>query len=81
MTGQMPAAGAQEGATGAPDRRGLHMEGVSLRHGDGTAAKLLNDPALYTRLDSMTTTLNRILTDFESNPGRYLREMKLIEIF
>ncbi|HLV76254.1 MAG TPA: ABC transporter ATP-binding protein [Vulgatibacteraceae bacterium] len=36
MTGQMPAAGAQEGATGAPDRRGLHMEGVSLRHGDGT---------------------------------------------
>lgn len=54
---------------------------VQLRHGDGTAAKLLNDPALYTRLDSMTTTLNRILTDFESNPGRYLREMKLIEIF
>ncbi len=36
MTGQMPAAGAQEGATGAPDRRGLHMEGVCLRHGDGT---------------------------------------------
>ncbi len=37
MTGQTtPAAEAREGATGAPDRPGLHMEGVCLQHGDGT---------------------------------------------
>lgn len=49
--------------------------------GDGTMAQLINDPALYHRLDSTLTNLNRILLDFEENPARYLREIKLFGLF
>lgn len=49
--------------------------------GEGTLGLLVNDPSLYYRLDSTLTNLNTILTGFEENPGRYLRELQLIDIF
>ena len=48
-----------------------------LREGEGTAGRLLNDPKLYDRTDTLTVRLNRILKDFEENPGRYVS----LEIF
>jgi len=38
--------------------------------GQGTLGKLINDDALYTRLDSTLINLNRILLDFEQNPKK-----------
>jgi len=43
-----------------------------LRQGEGTAGRLLNDPKLYHRTDTLTVRLNRILKDFEENPDRYV---------
>lgn len=52
-----------------------------VERGEGTLGQLVNDQTLYHRLDSITTNLNRILIDFETNPGRYLREIKLVDLF
>ena len=49
--------------------------------GQGTLGKLVNDDALYTRLDSTLTNLNRILLDFEQNPKKYLKDLKLVDVF
>ena len=49
--------------------------------GQGTLGKLVNDDALYTRLDSTLINLNRILLDFEQNPKKYLKDLKLVDVF
>lgn len=49
--------------------------------GQGTLGRLINDPSLYTRLDSTLGNLNRILLDFEQNPKRYLKDLKLVDVF
>jgi phospholipid/cholesterol/gamma-HCH transport system substrate-binding protein len=49
--------------------------------GEGTLGLLVNDASLYHQLDSTSATLNRILVDFEQNPKRYLKDLKLIELF
>lgn len=50
---------------------------ADLRAGQGTAGRLLNDPRLYRRADSISLRMDRILKDFEENPGRYIS----LEIF
>lgn len=54
---------------------------AKIDRGEGTLGLLVNDPSLYLRLDSAAGNLNAVLTDFERNPRRYLRELKLIDIF
>jgi phospholipid/cholesterol/gamma-HCH transport system substrate-binding protein len=49
--------------------------------GEGTAGLLVNDTTLYYQLDSLVNNLNRMVADFEENPGRYLRQLRLISIF
>jgi phospholipid/cholesterol/gamma-HCH transport system substrate-binding protein len=55
------------------------LEGVE--SGEGTAGRILTDPELYVKLDSALTALNRLIADFQSDPGRYLEEMRLIDVF
>lgn len=55
------------------------VEGV--RRGDGTLGLLANDPMLYHRLDSTLTSLNHLLVSLERNPGRFMRELRLIDLF
>jgi len=50
---------------------------ADLRAGRGTAGKLLDDPRLYHRADSLSLRMDRLLKDFEENPGRYIS----LEIF
>ena len=49
--------------------------------GDGTLGMLVNDPDLYMRLDSALTSINALIADFQQNPSRYLRELRLVDVF
>lgn len=49
--------------------------------GSGTLGKLINDPDLYNRLDSLVSGVDALVADFKGNPRRYLREMKIIDLF
>ena len=52
-----------------------------VERGEGTLGLLLNDSTLYVRLDSTLRRSNGLLTDFQRNPGRYLKHLKLVDIF
>jgi phospholipid/cholesterol/gamma-HCH transport system substrate-binding protein len=52
-----------------------------IEDGDGTLGRLAHDPSLYHNLDSTMASLNRLLISFERNPGRFLRELTLIDLF
>ena len=45
--------------------------------GDGTAARLLNDPGLYEDMRRLVTRLDSVTADFKKNPRRYIN----LEIF
>jgi phospholipid/cholesterol/gamma-HCH transport system substrate-binding protein len=44
-----------------------------LNDGDGTASRLLKDPALYARTDSTLTSVQRLLDDLRRNPKKYFK--------
>ena len=46
---------------------------AKLDSGEGSAAMLLNDPALYTRTDSTLTSVQRLLDDLRRNPKKYFK--------
>lgn len=46
---------------------------AKLDEGGGSAALLLNDPALYTRTDSTLTSVQRLLDDLRRNPKKYFK--------
>ncbi|RMF62583.1 MAG: MCE family protein [Bacteroidetes bacterium] len=52
-----------------------------LNRGEGTLGRLLVDDALYVKLDTTLTNLNNLLAEFQAHPRKYLRELKLIDIF
>jgi phospholipid/cholesterol/gamma-HCH transport system substrate-binding protein len=52
-----------------------------LNDGEGTLGLLINDASLYNRLDSTLTGLNNLMADFQNNPAKYLKEMKLVDLF
>jgi len=46
---------------------------AKLDEGEGTAAMLINDPALYMRTDSTLTAVQRLLDDLRRNPKKYFK--------
>lgn len=46
---------------------------TKLNEGDGSAAKLLNDPALYARADSTLTAVQRLTDAMRRNPKKYFK--------
>lgn len=52
-----------------------------VERGEGNLGMLLNDSTLYVRLDTTLTKTNGLLDDFRRNPARYLRHVKLVDIF
>ncbi len=52
-----------------------------IESGEGTLGLLVNDPQLYHRMDSTVVRLHELIDDFQQNPRRYLKELKLIDIF
>lgn len=49
--------------------------------GEGTAGRLVNDPSLYNNIDSLSIELRTLIQDLTENPGRYLRHVRLVEVF
>jgi len=45
---------------------------TKLDNGTGTAGKLLNDPSVYARLDSLLLRLDSLAIDVKANPRRYI---------
>jgi len=52
-----------------------------LNAGEGTLGLLLTDPDLYYNLNATLDNLNRVLLDFQNDPARYLRELRLLRVF
>jgi phospholipid/cholesterol/gamma-HCH transport system substrate-binding protein len=48
--------------------------------GEGTLGRLVNDPAMYEKLDSTLSTLNALMKDFQDHPEKYLKELRLVDI-
>jgi phospholipid/cholesterol/gamma-HCH transport system substrate-binding protein len=50
------------------------VQGVldKVSNGNGTASKLLNDPAVYARLDTMLLRVDSLMIDLKKNPKRYI---------
>ena len=49
--------------------------------GEGTLGKFINDSSVYNNLDSLTVNLNELIKGIQEDPGRYLKHMRLVEIF
>ena len=52
-----------------------------INSGEGTLGKLATDDSLYTEVTGAASALRRILEDLEENPRKYLREIRLVDIF
>ena len=52
-----------------------------VERGEGNLGMLLNDSTLYVRLDTTLNKTNGLLDDFRRNPSRYLRHIKLVDLF
>jgi len=49
--------------------------------GEGTLGLFVNDPGVYQKMDSVLTSVDALLNDFRINPDKYLKELRLVEIF
>ena len=49
--------------------------------GEGTLGLLVNDPGLYYRMDSTLLSLDQLLKDVQQNPKRYLKDLRLVDVF
>ena len=54
---------------------------AKLNEGEGTLGLMLNDPALYHNLDAAVTNLNQLVLDFQADPKRYLKDLRLVDVF
>jgi phospholipid/cholesterol/gamma-HCH transport system substrate-binding protein len=46
---------------------------AKLNEGEGSAAKLMNDAALYNRVSNLTARMDSLLADFKKNPRKYIK--------
>jgi phospholipid/cholesterol/gamma-HCH transport system substrate-binding protein len=54
---------------------------AKLNAGEGTLGLMLTDPTLYNNLNTAATNLNQLVTDFQSDPKRYLKDLRLVDVF
>jgi len=52
-----------------------------INNGEGTLGRLVNDSSMYENVDSLTIELNALIRGINEDPGRYLKNMSVIEIF
>ena len=49
--------------------------------GEGTLGKLVNDSTLYNNYDSLAVELKTLIQNINNDPRKYLKHMRLIEVF
>lgn len=54
---------------------------TKINNGEGTLGKMVNDPSLYNNIDSLSVNLNQLIKNINDNPGKYMKHMRLIEVF
>ena len=54
---------------------------VKMNEGTGTFGKMINDESLYTNLDSLSFNLNELVKNIQKDPRKYLKHMRLVEVF
>lgn len=54
---------------------------TKINSGEGSLGKMVNDPALYDNLESMTGQMDSLIKNINENPRKYLKHMRLIEVF
>lgn len=54
---------------------------TKINNGEGSLGKMLNDSTLYDNLESMSGEMNTLIKNINEDPGKYLKHMRLIEIF
>ena len=54
---------------------------VKINDGEGSLGKMVNDSSLYNNLDSLTFNLNELVKGIQQDPKKYLKHMRLIEVF
>lgn len=54
---------------------------TKINNGDGTLGKLVNDASLYNNLDSLSAEMKVLMKNINEDPRKYLKHMKLIEVF
>jgi len=54
---------------------------VKINEGQGSLGKMVNDPSLYNNLESLSSEMNSLVKNINENPRKYLKHMRLIEVF
>lgn len=52
-----------------------------VNNGEGTLGKLVNNPSLYNNLDSLSAEMNQLMKNINEDPRKYLKHLRLIEVF
>lgn len=54
---------------------------TKINSGTGTIGQLVNNPSLYHNIDSLSLQLNDLVKDLKDDPRRYLKHMRLVDMF
>jgi ABC-type transporter Mla subunit MlaD len=54
---------------------------TKIDNGKGSLGKMVNDPSLYNNLDSLSVSLTSLIDHIIANPTKYLKGLRLIDIF
>jgi len=54
---------------------------TKINNGQGSLGKMVNDPALYNNLKSLSGEMDTLIKNINKNPRKYLKHMSLIQVF
>lgn len=54
---------------------------AKVNNGEGTLGQLVNNPSLYHNLDSLSAEMKVLMKNINEDPRKYLKHMRLIEVF